>query len=188
MVPDNANQHDHTRPMNLELHKCARMASSWDKTPWLAPYCYQTHRHHSLRRMLPKTGPAEYLMWVIYRTLKYKVRPGMQLHLMPGGILASTLLLASILSYCFHLTSWPPRAAIRIHTGKHRHHSWVCSSRKHAGPTKTTIADSQTRTVLGQKYSSDALFTPKVPIFTTLSRCAMSMRISEKFVLELANM
>ena len=34
-------------------------------------------------------------------------------------------------------------------------------------------------TVLGQKGSSDALFTPKVPIFTTLSHCAMSMIISE---------
>ena len=38
--------------------------------------------------------------------------------------------------------------------------------------------------VLGQKDSSDALFTtPKVPIFTTLSHCAMSMRISENLSL-----
>jgi len=38
-------------------------------------------------------------------------------------------------------------------------------------------------TVLGQKYSSDALFTPKVPIFTTLSHCAMYMRTGENFSL-----
>ena len=38
-------------------------------------------------------------------------------------------------------------------------------------------------TVLGQKGSSDALFTPKVPIFTTLSHCAMSMRISKNLSL-----
>jgi len=38
-------------------------------------------------------------------------------------------------------------------------------------------------TVLGQKDSSDALFTPNVPIFTTLSHCAMSMRTSENLSL-----
>jgi len=38
-------------------------------------------------------------------------------------------------------------------------------------------------TALGQKHSSDALFTPKLPIFTTLSHCAMSMRISENLSL-----
>ena len=38
-------------------------------------------------------------------------------------------------------------------------------------------------TVLGQKGSSDALFTPKVPILTALSHCAMSMIISENLSL-----
>ena len=37
--------------------------------------------------------------------------------------------------------------------------------------------------ILGQNISSDALFTPKVPIFTTLSHCTMSIRISEKMSL-----
>ena len=33
------------------------------------------------------------------------------------------------------------------------------------------------------KDSSDALFTPKIPIFTTLSQCTISMRISENLSL-----
>jgi len=37
-------------------------------------------------------------------------------------------------------------------------------------------------TVLGQKGSCDALFTPKVPIFTTFSHYAMFMRISENLL------
>ena len=45
----------------------------------------------------------------------------------------------------------------------------------HASPSTVNYV----YTVLGQKDSSDALFTPKVPIFTTLSHCTMSMRISE---------
>ena len=35
--------HDPTRPLNLELQRCARMGSLWDKTPWLVPYYYHTH-------------------------------------------------------------------------------------------------------------------------------------------------
>ena len=45
------------------------------------------------------------------------------------------------------------------------------------------LANLVATTVLGQKYSSDALFTPKVPIFTTLSHCTMFMRISENLSL-----
>ena len=35
----------------------------------------------------------------------------------------------------------------------------------------------------GKKYSSNVLFTPKVPIFTTLSHCPMSVRISKNLSL-----
>ena len=37
--------------------------------------------------------------------------------------------------------------------------------------------------VLGQKDSSDAPFTPKVPIFTTLPHCTIFMKISENLSL-----